>query len=130
MKEYLKDLYSYFIISRSGLYDREYYLKTYPDVLKSDVDPLWHYIRYGWKENRNPSDLFDTRDYLTLYPDVMKSGINPLLHYYRFGKGEGRIPKIINKSESNDNKVGVVIVSFNASMAVKSNFSKYPEFNK
>ena len=42
------------IIKKSGLFDVVYYLQTYPDVCKADVDPLTHFVRHGWKEERNP----------------------------------------------------------------------------
>ena len=47
----LKAFYHYILISRSGLFDRLYYLETYPDLLKIDVDPLWHYFNF-WLERR------------------------------------------------------------------------------
>ena len=33
-------------------FDREYYLKTYPDVKNAGVDPWWHYKRHGYWEGR------------------------------------------------------------------------------
>lgn len=64
-----------------GLFDEEYYLERYPDVKNSKINPLDHYLYYGYKEGRNPGCLFDTNFYLKKYPDVKKSGINPLIHY-------------------------------------------------
>ncbi len=85
-----KALYHYFLILCSGLFDRGYYLLANPDVRKADVDALWHYLRVGWKEGRNPSPLFDTAFYLNSNPDVMQLSINPLVHYVRHGMKEGR----------------------------------------
>ena len=79
----LKVLYHYLLILRSGLFDRGYYLLANPDVRKADVDALWHYLRVGWKEGRNPSPLFDTAFYLNSNPDVMQLSINPLVHYVK-----------------------------------------------
>ena len=50
------------------LFDTAYYLKQYPDVVESGLNPLVHYIRSGANENRNPSPLFDTAYYLKQYP--------------------------------------------------------------
>lgn len=84
----MKTLYHYFLIKRSGLFDEAYYLHNYPDVRKADIDPIWHFVRIGWKEGRNPSNNFNTLIYLTLNTDVI--GINPLIHYIKHGKQESR----------------------------------------
>ena len=55
----LRNIIHYIQISRSGLFDRYYYLKKYPDVRKKDIDPLWHFVAVGWREGRNPSKDFD-----------------------------------------------------------------------
>jgi len=86
----LKDLYHYFLIARSGYFDPKYYLITYPDIRRADLDPLWHFVRCGWKEGRNPSDSFDTNYYLISNHDVKNENINPLIHYIKFGKSENR----------------------------------------
>lgn len=75
---------------RSGLFDRKYYLKTNPDVSVSGVNPLIHFLRFGWKEGRNPNIDFDLRCYLAANPDVRAAGVNPLVHYVRAGAREGR----------------------------------------
>jgi len=76
------------IIKKSGLFDIEYYLFTYPDVRRQDINPVEHYIKSGAKEGRNPSKDFDTNFYLTQYKDV--KNINPLVHYILYGKKEKR----------------------------------------
>lgn len=78
------------LLLESGLFDREFYLKQYPDVASAGIDPLKHFVLSGWSELRNPSLLFNTGYYLERYPDVRKVGMNPLLHYLLYGKGEGR----------------------------------------
>ena len=77
-------------IKKSELFDVDYYLQTYLDVQKARIDPLKHFVKYGWKEGRNPSAQFDLNFYLSTYPDVAASGINPLVHYIKYGKNEGR----------------------------------------
>jgi|GEM_PF-2875954 len=79
------------IIEQSNMFDKSYYLFTYPDVRLSDIDPIEHYIKSGAKEGRNPSQEFDTNYYYQTYEDVEKSGMNPLLHYIRYGQQEGRV---------------------------------------
>ena len=37
---------------RRGLFDADSYLKRYPDVSASGMDPLRHYILHGLRENR------------------------------------------------------------------------------
>ncbi len=90
---WLRDLIDYFIIKTSGCFDPAYYLLNYRDCRLADVDPLWHFVRYGWKEGRNPSADFDTEYYLKTNPDVQQAGINPLVHYIRYGRREGRWPR-------------------------------------
>lgn len=81
----------YILIKKSGLFDAHYYLRTYPDVRRADIDPLMHYIVHGWKEGRNPSKFFDTNYYIDGNPDVQQASTNPLLHFIRFGIVEGRL---------------------------------------
>ncbi len=80
----------YWAIKHSGLFDPAYYLMNYPDVRRADIDPLKHFIKYGWKEERNPSESFNTHVYLENHPSVKIENINPLLHYIRFHGKEGK----------------------------------------
>lgn len=80
----------YFLILRSKLFNRKYYLEQYPDVRLYAKNALYHYLKYGWKEGRNPSKDFDTNLYINCNKDVAKNNINPLVHYLRYGKNEGR----------------------------------------
>jgi GT2 family glycosyltransferase len=75
----------YFIIKRSGLFDAQYYLREYPDIRRADVDPLMHFIKHGWREERNPGVLFNTHAYLESNPELRQKNINPLVHYIRSG---------------------------------------------
>jgi hypothetical protein len=77
---------------RSGLFDREWYLERYPDVARTGLDPVIHYLRRGAREGRDPGPGFDTRAYLVRYPDVARGGQNPLMHFIRHGRSEGRLP--------------------------------------
>lgn len=81
-----------YTIKKSGLFDRGYYKREYQDVARSKFPPLFHFLRYGAVERRNPSEQFDTKFYLETYPDVTAGGMNPLLHFLRYGKAEKRNP--------------------------------------
>ena len=72
----LKDIYYYFLIKRSGMFDKNYYLLKNPDVRNADIDPLWHFVKFGWREGRNPSEFFNGNEYLDLYYDVRAANIN------------------------------------------------------
>lgn len=74
-------------INKSGLFDADFYSKTYDDV---SGDELTHYLSKGHKEGKLPSLDFDTDSYLRAYNDVGRSGINPVLHYVAYGKAEGK----------------------------------------
>jgi glycosyltransferase involved in cell wall biosynthesis len=49
-------------IEGNGLFDREWYLATNPDVAEAGLDPLVHYINHGAEEGRKPSPSFDCAD--------------------------------------------------------------------
>jgi len=78
----------YRLIKQSGLFDAAYYLEQNPDVALLGVNPIVHYLEYGAKEGRDPSQLFDTSFYLVQNSDVAKSATNPLLHYIKYGNKE------------------------------------------
>lgn len=85
----------YKTLSKSKLFNKRWYLKTYPDVKLAKMNPIKHYISHGAREGRNPSKYFNTMFYLEKYPDVRKSGMNPLYHYIKFGMAEGRTAKTL-----------------------------------
>ena len=47
------------VIRRSGLFDAAWYAARYGDVGRSGIDPLYHYVRYGAAEGRDPNPDFD-----------------------------------------------------------------------
>lgn len=83
-------------VEKSGLFDKKWYLRTYPDVKAAKVNPVQHYLKYGWREGRNPSSKFDTNAYLAYSPDVESTNMCPLLHYINHGYKEGRIVKSVS----------------------------------
>lgn len=44
-------------------FDARFYFACYPDVAELEYDPVWHYIRAGADERRNPSPFFTTDGY-------------------------------------------------------------------
>jgi hypothetical protein len=82
------------LLLHSRYFNKEWYLTTYQDVANAGVDPVKHYLEYGWKERRDPSPLFSTAYYLDTYPDIKIAEVNPLLHYLRAGINEGRKIKV------------------------------------
>ena len=74
------------MLKKSDLFDSEYYLSQNEDVKKAKINPIKHYLKFGWKEGRNPSADFNGNEYLNKRPDVRVSGICPLVHYLKFGK--------------------------------------------
>ena len=93
---YLKKIYD--SLKDSELFDEFYYSLKYPGVKRSGVDPLLHYILFGYRDGMRPSFKFDVNYYLNTNEEVRESGINPLVHYVNYGKDEGKIIK--SNSES------------------------------
>ncbi|MDD3984504.1 MAG: hypothetical protein PHY59_01110, partial [Methanobacterium sp.] len=67
----------------SNLFDENYYLKKYPNIKESMLDPVQHYIIFGTKEGKIPSqkfnkiyntikdtEWFDESYYLKNYPNL------------------------------------------------------------
>src|SRR5260370_26715259 len=80
-------------IRKSGLFNPEYYLATYPDVAERNVDPLVHFLEEGAQEGRNPHADFDSKFYLEQCRRRGEAPANPLLHYLRLGAARGFAPR-------------------------------------
>ena len=85
--------------SISSVFDADFYRATNPDVRRSRHDPLVHYRRFGWGEQRDPNPLFDTSWYLRERPDVVAAGAEPFRHYLVHGWREGMDPSPVFSSE-------------------------------
>ncbi|WP_311946262.1 glycosyltransferase [Halomonas piscis] len=72
------------------LFDAEWYRARYPDVALSGLEPLEHFVRYGWQLGREPGPDFSPGAYLALNRDIAEVDVDPLLHYLRHGEHEGR----------------------------------------
>ena len=69
-----------------GHFDFTWYLATNPDVAASRLDPLRHYLEYGWREGRRPNSDFCPVKYLAQHPDLAEAGGDPLLHAIQAGR--------------------------------------------
>lgn len=81
------------------MFDKDWYLKEYPDVLDIRMDPIQHYLQFGEQLGRNPSASFNTNRYTQNNPDVIEKKINPLVHYILSREDVG---KRGNAEKSND----------------------------
>lgn len=79
-------------VRSSVLFDRAHYLQANPDVARMLRDPVRHFVRYGWREGRDPHPLFDTSWYLATYPEVTLSAVDPLTEFVTSGWRLGRNP--------------------------------------
>jgi hypothetical protein len=77
-----------------GLFDQDYYVRTYPDIVEAKVDPFEHFFLHGYLEGRRPNSIFDPAWYLATYQDLKALDVQPLLHYAQFGEREGRQPSL------------------------------------
>nr|WP_298378020.1 glycosyltransferase [uncultured Halomonas sp.] len=79
----------YKLVKKSKLVNGKWYLESYPDVAALGMDPIKHYLKYGWRMHRNPCKRFDTSFYIENYRNKMAEYKNPLLHYIVHGKKLG-----------------------------------------
>ena len=92
-----KDVYE--TLKKSKLFNKKWYLSTYPEVAKAKADPIKYYIDFGCREGHNPSKYFDTNYYLNLYNDVKNSEMNPLYHYIKYGCNMGYTAKTVDEKD-------------------------------
>lgn len=81
-------------LKTSQLFDAEWYSATYPDVVMTGLDPLWHFLKYGLDLGRCPGPGFEPGFYVARYPDIAREGWVPLRHYLLHGRAEGRLPNV------------------------------------
>lgn len=74
-----------YLLKKTELFDRAWYLDSNPDVVGSGIPPLRHYAAYGDAEQRWPMPLFDPGYYRARTPGTLQQ-INALLHYYHVGR--------------------------------------------
>ena len=69
--------------------NQRWYLDTNADVAAVGMDPVEHYLQFGWREGRDPRPDFSTHGYLMAHDEVARTGQNPLIHYLRNGGVKG-----------------------------------------
>lgn len=132
VKMKLKEIRDYFTIKKSGLFDSGYYLLVNLDVRLADVDPLWHYIRNGWREGRNPNAEFNIDVYLANVPELRTQDINPLIHYLAHSKDDSFLvdkraaPGILELKPETHTSIGQVMTLFYDSPQIPSVHSDRP----
>ena len=67
----------------SGLFDEAWYQAQYPDVARSGLSPIEHYLRFGLSEWRAPGPAYDHEAYLADHPQLLRNAENPVLHWLR-----------------------------------------------
>jgi hypothetical protein len=78
------------IIAGSGLFDEEWYVAQNPDVARSGINPLIHYVQHGAAEGRVPFPGFNAARYVE---NVGRVGRNPLAHYILHGSADDLLAK-------------------------------------
>jgi hypothetical protein len=63
------------------IFDAEFYLRKYPDVVAAGGDPFRHYLEYGASEGRKPHPLFE-HDYYVLYCPEARQGSEPSIFHF------------------------------------------------
>ncbi|HQT64223.1 MAG: hypothetical protein B7Z75_08915 [Acidocella sp. 20-57-95] len=81
------------IIAASGLFNEEWYIRENPDVARSGINPLVHYVRHGAAEGRAPFQGFNAVRYLANVEVNGRVNRNPLAHYILHGSPEDMLLK-------------------------------------
>jgi hypothetical protein len=74
------------------LFEPDYYLTHYPDILAQGRATLEHFIRFGSNEYRNPNAWFNTYWYVHEYPEARQSRLTAFEHYLWRGRSLGYRP--------------------------------------
>ncbi len=80
------------VVRPTRLVEDNYYLINAADVHEANADPVSHYCRYGWRENRKPNIYFDPVWYIQTNPELARLKVNPLVHYILVGEPSDRRP--------------------------------------
>ena len=74
------------------IFDKQHYLRLYPDIEESRFSPLVHAIRFGIRENRSISPWINPDWYLERYPESSASGLSVTEHFFLHGSDSGFSP--------------------------------------
>ena len=73
----------YDLIFKSGLFDKNWYVKCYSDVCISKVDPLFHYCQIGFLLDRKPNKIFDPVSFRETAPYVLAPDVIPFAQHLK-----------------------------------------------
>jgi len=79
------------ILAESGLFDAGWYRTYYSDLRHIKDDMLFHFIRHGTREGRQPNQVFQTNWYRDLHNKRIKDQ-NPVIYYITTGARLGHDP--------------------------------------
>jgi O-antigen biosynthesis protein len=114
----------------SLLFDGEYYESMYDDVRRFGLDPLTHYLAFGWREDRNPSPEFDTWYFLQRHPEFRRGNVSPLEQYLEAGMPAAwrfRPPNSITLDSDAKAPAAILAEIFSLKLAVHAHLF-YPEY--
>jgi glycosyltransferase involved in cell wall biosynthesis len=92
--KFLKSQWDNYLVKKEikDEFSSSFYVNNNLALNEAKINPLKHYIKFGWKEGKDPNEYFSTTYYLKSNPEVKASGINPFFHYLKYGKKEFRKP--------------------------------------
>ena len=79
------------LIARSRIFDRNWYLAEYPEIGVTGLDPIMHYLLSGADRGYRPHLLFDPAWYKNARGPRQRDQ-NPLIDYINYGAREGIDP--------------------------------------
>ncbi|MEM1172361.1 MAG: SGNH/GDSL hydrolase family protein [Cyanobacteria bacterium P01_H01_bin.35] len=120
------------------LFDEQFYLETNPGVAEAVAngtisDGLFHFIRFGQFEQRDPSAIFNTNFYLAANPGVAtvveQNILTPTEHFINFGQFEPRDPSaLLNTSFYLDRYPGVAEAVATTPLTTTEHFLNFGQF--
>ncbi len=81
------------IIAGSGLFNDDWYIAQNPDVARSGINPLIHYVQHGAAEGRVPFKGFNAERYVANAQAKSRVSRNPLAHYILHGSSDDLLAK-------------------------------------
>jgi hypothetical protein len=81
------------VIAGSGLFDEAWYIAQNPDVARSGINPLIHYVQHGAAEGRVPFPGFNAARYVENLQSNERIRRNPLAHYILHGCADDLLAK-------------------------------------
>ncbi len=114
-------------IKKSNLFDEKWYLDNNPDVKDNKKNAVEHYVKFGWKEGRNPNPNFDGNKYLKKYPELKDKNWCPLFHLIKDGHLKNTEPQ---KDKTYREKIEENLLNFDEYPPIKiDNHKRKPSFN-